>query len=63
MDTTNSITFTSKLTFWDKFKCFYLLHLYSLISLYNVKKWQRILGHLIYIFICIIVAITLFFRR
>ena len=60
MDTTNSITFTSKLTFWDKFKCFYLLHLYSLISLYNVKKWQRILGHLIYIFICIIVAITLF---
>ena len=60
MDTTNSITFTSKLTFWDKFKCFYLLHLYSLISLYNIKKWQRILGHLIYIFICIIVAITLF---
>ena len=60
MDTTESITFTSKLTFWDKFKCFYLLHLYSLISLYNVKKWQRILGHLIYIFICIIVAITLF---
>jgi hypothetical protein len=47
MDTTESITFTSKLTFWDKFKCFYLLHLYSLISLYNVKKWQRILGHLI----------------
>ena len=60
MDTTNSITFTSKLTFWDKFKCFYLLHLCSLIFLYNVKKWQRILGHLIYIFICIIVAITLF---
>lgn len=60
MDTTESITFTSKLTFWDKFKCFYLLHLYSLISLYNIKKWQRILGHLIYIFICIIVAITLF---
>ena len=42
MDTTESITFTSKLTFWDKFKCFYLLHLYSLISLYNIKKWQRI---------------------
>ena len=60
MDTTESITFTSKLTFWDKFKCFYLLHLYSLISLYNIKKWQRILGHLIYIFICIIVAIRLF---
>ncbi|MFV4895581.1 hypothetical protein [Lactobacillus delbrueckii] len=60
MDTTESITFTSKLTFWDKFKCFYLLHLYSLISLYNIKKWQRILGYLIYIFICIIVAITLF---
>ena len=60
MDSTDSITFTSKLTFWDKFKCFYLLHLYSLISLYNIKKWQRILGHLIYIFICIIVAITLF---
>ena len=60
MDSTDSITFTSKLTFWDKFKCFYLLHLCSLIFLYNVKKWQRILGHLIYIFICIIVAITLF---
>ena len=60
MDTAESITFTSKLTFWDQFKCFYLLHLYSLISLYNIKKWQRILGHLIYIFICIIVAITLF---
>ena len=60
MDTTESITFTSKLTFWDKFKCFYVLALYSLFSLYNIKKWQRILGHLIYIFICIIVAITLF---
>lgn len=60
MDTTENITFTSKLTFWDKFKCFYLLHLYSLFSLYNVKKWQRILGHLIYIFICIITAINLF---
>lgn len=60
MDTTESITFTSKLTFWDKFKCFYVLALYSLISLYNAKKWQKILGHLIYIFICIIVAITLF---
>lgn len=60
MDTTESITFTSKLTFWDKFKCFYLLHLYSLISLYNAKKWKRILGYLIYIFICIITAINLF---
>lgn len=60
MDTTENITFTSKLTFWDKFKCFYLLHLYSLISLYNVKKWKRILGYLIYIFICIITAINLF---
>ena len=60
MDSTDSITFTSELTFWDKFKCFYLLDFYSRISLYNAKKWQRILGHLIYIFICIIVAITLF---
>lgn len=60
MDTNENITFTSKLTFWDKFKCFYLLHLYSLISLYNVKKWKRILGYLIYIFICIITAINLF---
>ena len=60
MDTTESITFTSKLTFWDKFKCFYLLHLYSLISLYNVKKWQRILGHLIYILFCIIMPIAIF---
>lgn len=39
MDTTENITFTSKLTFWDKFKCFYLLHLYSLFSLYSIKKW------------------------
>lgn len=38
MDTTENITFTSKLTFWDKFKCFYLLHLYSLFSLYSIKK-------------------------
>lgn len=60
MDTTESITFTSKLTFWDKFKCFYLLHLYSLISLYNIKKWQRILGHLIYILICIIMPVMIF---
>lgn len=43
MDTTESITFTSKLTFWDKFKCFYLLDFYSRISLYYAKKWQRIL--------------------
>ena len=60
MDTTESITFTSKLTFWDKFKCFYLLHLYSLISLYNVKKWKRILGHLIYIYILIVMPIVIF---
>lgn len=60
MDTTESITFTSKLTFWDKFKCFYLLHLYSLISLYNVKKWKRILGHLIYICILIVMPIVIF---
>ncbi len=42
MDTTENITFTSKLTFWDKFKCFYLLHLYSLISLYNAKMAKNI---------------------
>lgn len=60
MDTTENITFTSKLTFWDKFKCFYLLHLYSLISLYNAKKWQRILGHLIYIYILIVMPIVIF---
>lgn len=60
MDTTENITFTSKLTFWDKFKCFYLLHLYSLISLYNVKKWQRILGHLIYILMLIDMPVTIF---
>lgn len=29
MDTSESITFTSKLTFWDKFKCFYLLDFYG----------------------------------
>jgi hypothetical protein len=48
MDTTNSITFTSKLTFWDKFKCFYLLHLCSLIflsltlgyELRNINVWN-----------------------
>ena len=60
MDTTESITFTSKLTFWDKFKCFYVLALYSLFSLYNIKKWQRILGHLIYILICIIMPVMIF---
>ena len=60
MDTTESITFTSKLTFWDKFKCFYLLDFYSRISLYNAKKWQRILGHLIYILFCIIMPIAIF---
>lgn len=59
MDTAENITFTSKLTFWDKFKCFYLLHFYSLVSLYNAKKWQRILGHLIYIFIWIAIPITI----
>lgn len=59
MDTAENITFTSKLTFWDKFKCFYLLHFYSLVSLYNAKKWQRILGHLIYIFIWIAMPITI----
>ena len=60
MDTTENITFTSKLTFWDKFKCFYLLHLYSLISLYYEKKWQRILGHLFYIFIWIDMSVIIF---
>lgn len=60
MDTTENITFNSKLTFWDKFKCFYLLDFYSRISLYNAKKWRRILGHLIYILFCIITAISLF---
>ena len=60
MDTTESITFTSKLTFWDKFKCFYLLNLYNLIYLYNVKKWQRILGHLIYIYIWIVLPVIIF---
>lgn len=60
MDTTENITFTSKLTFWDKFKCFYVFHLYSLISLYNAKKWQRILGHLIYIYILIVMPIVIF---
>ena len=40
MDTAENITFTSKLTFWDKFKCFYVLALYSLFSLYNTKKWR-----------------------
>jgi len=60
MDTTENITFTSKLTFWDKFKCFYLLHLYNLFSLHNVKKWQRILGHLIYILMLIDMPVTIF---
>ncbi|MBN6090455.1 hypothetical protein [Lactobacillus delbrueckii] len=60
MDSTDSITFTSKLTFWDKFKCFYLLDFYSRISLYNAKKWQRILGHLIYILFWIIIPIAIF---
>ncbi|MFV4979604.1 hypothetical protein [Lactobacillus delbrueckii] len=60
MDTTENITFTSKLTFWDKFKCFYLLHLYSLISLRYTKKWQRRLWHLIYILIWIAMPIIIF---
>ncbi len=60
MDTTEDITFTSKLTFWDKFKCFYLLDLYSLFSLYNAKKWQRILGHLLYIYIWIAMPVIIF---
>ncbi|OOV10607.1 hypothetical protein LL072_09710 [Lactobacillus delbrueckii subsp. lactis DSM 20072] len=60
MDTTESITFTSKLIFWDKFKCFYVLALYSLFSLYNIKKWQRRLGHLIYIFILIVMPVMIF---
>lgn len=60
MDTTENIIFTSKLTFWDKFKCFYVLDLYSLISLYNAKKWQRRLGHLIYIYILIVMPIVIF---
>lgn len=48
MDTTESITFTSKLTFWDKFKCFYLLNLYNLISLTRFqKKSQKILVYLL----------------
>lgn len=41
MDTTESITFTSKLIFWDKFKCFYVLALYSLFSLYNIKNGKE----------------------
>ena len=60
MDTNENITFTSKLTFWDKFKCFYVLALYSLFSLYNAKKWQRRLGHLIYIYILIVMPILIF---
>ena len=60
MDTTESITFTSKQTFWDKFKCFYVLALYSLFSLYNTKKWQRRLWHLIYILIWIAMPIIIF---
>lgn len=54
------ITFNSKLTFWDKFKCFYVIALYNLFSLDNSKKWQRILGHLIYILICIITPVMIF---
>ncbi|WP_035173205.1 hypothetical protein [Lactobacillus equicursoris] len=60
MDTAENIIFTSKLTFWDKFKCFYLLHLYSLFSLYSIKKWQRRLWHLIYILILIVMPIAIF---
>ncbi len=60
MDTTEDITFTSKLTFWDKFKCFYVLDLYSLFSLYYAKKWQRRLGHLIYILFWIVIPIAIF---
>lgn len=53
MDSTDSITFTSKLTFWDKFKCFYLLHLCSLIFLIRFqKKWQKILIYLWYASVC-----------
>lgn len=49
MDTTKSITFTSKLTFWDKFKCFYLLDFYSHIFLIRFqKKWQKILIYLLF---------------
>ncbi len=59
-DTAENITFTSKLTFWDKFKCFYLLHLYSLFSLRYTKKWQRRLGHLIYILMLIDMPIVIF---
>lgn len=49
MDTTESITFTSKLTFWDKFKCFYLLNFYSHIFLIRFqKKWQKIITYLLF---------------
>lgn len=49
MDTGESITFTSKLTFWDRFKCFYLLALYNLIFLMRFqKKWQKILTYLLF---------------
>jgi hypothetical protein len=49
MDTAESITFTSKLTFWDKFKCFYLLDFYSIIFLIRFqKKWQKILIYLLF---------------
>jgi hypothetical protein len=49
MDTAESITFTSKLTFWDKFKYFYLLDFYSHIFLMRFqKKWQKILIYLLF---------------
>ena len=60
MNTNEDITFNSKLTFWDKFKCFYVLALYGLISLDNTKKWQRRLGRLIYIYILIVMPIVIF---
>lgn len=49
MDTSENITFTSKLTFWDKFKCLYLLDFYSTIFLIRLqKKWQKILTYLLF---------------
>ena len=49
MDTAENITFTSKLTFWDKFKCFYLLDLCVIIFLMRFqKKWQKILIYLLF---------------
>lgn len=59
MDTTENITFNSKLTFWDKFKCVYLLDFYSRISLYGAKKWKRRSGHLVYTYILIVTPIVI----